>query len=80
MNRNSPASGPSSRFDSPQKNGTLIPEKAPCYAYHAALGAADTTFVQFYPTLLPIARSRRMITRELHSFDVVAYAMTLTWR
>jgi hypothetical protein len=28
---------------------------AACYACHEAHGAADTTFVQFYPTLLPIA-------------------------
>jgi hypothetical protein len=28
---------------------------AACYACHAAHGAADTTFVQFYPTLLPVA-------------------------
>lgn len=33
-----------------------IPETASCYACHAAHGAVDTTFVQFYPTLLPIAR------------------------
>ncbi len=32
-----------------------IPYTAACYACHEAHGAADTTFVQFYPTLLPIA-------------------------
>ncbi len=51
-------------FDSPQKNGTLIPEKAPCYTCHAAHGAVDTTFVQFYPTLLPIAREKGTISAE----------------
>ena len=45
-------------FDSPEKNGTLIPEKAPCYTCHAAHGAVDTTFVQFYPTLLPVAKKK----------------------
>jgi len=45
-------------FDSMQKNGTLIPEKAPCYTCHAAHGAVDTTFVQFYPTLLPLAKEK----------------------
>ncbi len=45
-------------FDSPQKNGTLIPEKAPCYTCHAAHAAVDTTFVQFYPTLLPLAKAK----------------------
>ena len=33
-----------------------IPESAACYGCHAAHGAVDTTFVQFYPTLLPIAQ------------------------
>ena len=32
-----------------------IPYTADCYACHEAHGAADTTFVQFYPTLLPVA-------------------------
>lgn len=36
--------------------GRLIPQSADCYACHAAHAAVDTTFVQFYPTLLPIAR------------------------
>jgi hypothetical protein len=33
-----------------------IPYAAACYGCHLAHAAADTTFVQFYPTLLPIAR------------------------
>ena len=45
-------------FDSPSGIGTLIPDKAPCYTCHLAHGAVDTTFVQFYPTLLPIAQSK----------------------
>ena len=45
-------------FDAPDKNGTLIPNKAPCYTCHAAHAAVDTTFVQFYPTLLPIAKAK----------------------
>ena len=45
-------------FDSLDKNGTLIPEGAPCYTCHAAHAAVDTTFVQFYPTLLPIAQKK----------------------
>jgi len=46
-------------FDSPDKNGTLIPAGAPCYTCHAAHAAVDTTFVQFYPTLLPIAELKK---------------------
>ena len=45
-------------FDSPDKNGTLIPQGAPCYTCHAAHAAVDTTFVQFYPTLLPLAQKK----------------------
>ena len=49
-------------FDSMQKNGTLIPAKAPCYSCHAAHGAVDTTFVQFYPTLLPLAKEKNTLS------------------
>lgn len=45
-------------FDSPNANGTLIPQGAPCYTCHSAHAAVDTTFVQFYPTLLPIAQQK----------------------
>ncbi|MGA8727128.1 MAG: cytochrome P460 family protein [Terracidiphilus sp.] len=45
-------------FDSPASNGALIPQGAPCYTCHAAHAAVDTTFVQFYPTLLPLARKK----------------------
>jgi hypothetical protein len=38
--------------DAPAKQ---IPYTAECYSCHQAHAAADTTFVQFYPTLLPIA-------------------------
>jgi hypothetical protein len=42
-------------FDNPS-TGKLIPQSADCYACHAAHAAVDTSFVQFYPTLLPIAQ------------------------
>ncbi len=41
--------------DAPAK---MTPRSAACYSCHQAHGAVDTTFVQFYPTLLPIARSK----------------------
>jgi hypothetical protein len=37
---------------------SALPPTARCYSCHAARGAVDTTFVQFYPTLLPIARNK----------------------
>ena len=40
------------------KTATITPATAECYSCHAMHGAVDTTFVQFYPTLLPIANSK----------------------
>ena len=40
------------------KTAKMTPTTADCYSCHADHGAVDTTFVQFYPTLLPIAGSR----------------------
>ena len=50
--------------DSPKQNGTLVPEKAPCYSCHAQHAAVDNTFVQFYPTLLPVAREKNTFSEE----------------
>ena len=36
----------------------MIPRSAECYSCHAEHAAVDTTFVQFYPTLLPLATSK----------------------
>ncbi|SPE19310.1 conserved exported hypothetical protein [Candidatus Sulfotelmatomonas gaucii] len=60
-------------FDSPTKNGTLIPQGAPCYSCHAAHAAVDTTFVQFYPTLLPIAELKKTLS-EAYLKDEAAQA------
>ena len=49
-------------FDSAKGNGTLIPQGAPCYSCHQAHAAVDTTFVQFYPTLLPIAHEKHTLS------------------
>jgi hypothetical protein len=35
-----------------------LPSTAECYSCHRDHGAVDTTFVQFYPTLLPIATAK----------------------
>ena len=40
----------------------LIPATANCYSCHQAHAAVDTTFVQFYPTLLPIAQERQTLS------------------
>ncbi|HVN19938.1 MAG TPA: cytochrome P460 family protein [Dongiaceae bacterium] len=36
----------------------MTPTGAACYSCHQDHGAVDTTFVQFYPTLLPIAKEK----------------------
>src|SRR3954463_12939997 len=38
--------------------GKLMPQSANCYSCHQDHGAVDTTFVQFYPTLMPIAKDK----------------------
>jgi hypothetical protein len=38
--------------------GKMVPTTADCYSCHAQHGAVDNTFVQFYPTLLPIAKGK----------------------
>jgi Cytochrome P460 len=45
-------------FNSGEKTSKMIPQSADCYSCHAAHAAVDTTFVQFYPTLLPIAKAK----------------------
>jgi Cytochrome P460 len=37
------------------KPAEMIPTTEACYSCHQQHAAADTTFVQFYPTLLPVA-------------------------
>jgi hypothetical protein len=39
-------------------SGKMVPTGAACYSCHAQHAAVDTTFVQFYPTLLEIAKTR----------------------
>lgn len=61
-------------FDDPEKNGTLIPQGAPCYTCHAAHAAVDTTFVQFYPTLLPLAQSKNTLSQAYLKEEAAANA------
>jgi hypothetical protein len=48
-------------FDRSGSPARMIPQTASCYTCHAQSGAVDTTFVQFYPTLLDIARQKRTL-------------------
>jgi hypothetical protein len=49
-------------FGNSAKTGALIPKQASCYACHEQHGAVDTTFVQFYPTLLAIAKEKGKVS------------------
>jgi hypothetical protein len=40
----------------------LQPQSATCYSCHQDHGAVDTTFVQFYPTLMPIAKAKGTVS------------------
>ena len=46
-------------FASPgAKSAKPLPRSAACYSCHAEHGAVDNTFVQFYPTLIEVARAK----------------------
>ena len=42
--------------------GKLMPKEMDCYSCHQQHGAVDTTFVQFYPTLLEIAKKKNTLS------------------
>jgi hypothetical protein len=50
-------------FSDAAKYATPIPRSATCYSCHARNGAVDNTFVQFYPTLLEIAKQKGTLKR-----------------
>lgn len=41
-----------------QNSAPMIPKTQSCYSCHATNGAVDNTFVQFYPTLIEVARQK----------------------
>jgi len=41
---------------------TMTPASAACYSCHRDHAAVDTTFVQFYPTLMPVAEARKTLS------------------
>ena len=45
--------------DSPAKQ---VPKEASCYSCHEQHAAVDTTFVQFYPTLIEIAKQKNTLS------------------
>ncbi len=47
--------------DAPAKR---LPGTAACYGCHAASGAVENTFTQFYPTLFPIAKAKGTVRKD----------------
>jgi hypothetical protein len=45
-------------FGQSNTSAKMIPASGTCYTCHPTKGAVDNTFVQFYPTLLPIAKQK----------------------
>jgi hypothetical protein len=45
-------------FDDPSKPTKPFPHEMDCYTCHEQHGAVDTTFVQFYPTLIKLAEQK----------------------
>jgi hypothetical protein len=45
-------------FSGSERTAKALPADSKCQTCHAKNGAVDETFVQFYPTLLPIAKAK----------------------
>jgi Cytochrome P460 len=45
-------------FEASSESASMIPTSEDCYSCHEQHGAVDTTFVQFYPTLLGVAKEK----------------------
>jgi hypothetical protein len=51
-------------FGASAKSAKAIPTSANCYSCHQEHGAVDTTFVQFYPTLFPLAQQKNTVRQN----------------
>lgn len=48
-------------FGTADQTAKVFPANSACQTCHAKNGAVDETFVQFYPTLLPVAKAKRTL-------------------
>jgi hypothetical protein len=46
------------------QTGKLFPKQAGCYSCHEQHGAVDSTFVQFYPTLMDVAKKKGTVREQ----------------
>lgn len=51
-------------FDGSKSPAKVVDRKAACYSCHEMHGAVDTTFVQFYPTLIDVAKQKGTLSPE----------------
>lgn len=51
-------------FDEREAPAKMVDRSAACYSCHQQHAAVDTTFVQFYPTLIGLARARGTLSPE----------------
>jgi cytochrome P460 len=54
-------------FDASDKTAKPRPANSACQTCHAKNGAVDETFVQFYPTLIPVAKAKGTLKAELQN-------------
>jgi len=54
------------------KTAKMTPTGAACYTCHQDHAAVDTTFVQFYPTLLPIAKAKGTLSAQYQKESAAA--------
>ena len=50
-------------FGAKADTAAALPKTAPCYECHATKAAVEHTFVQFYPTLMEVARKMGTVNR-----------------
>jgi hypothetical protein len=51
-------------FDAGKDSARMVPRPASCYSCHEMHAAVDTTFVQFYPTLIGVAKEKKTLSPE----------------
>lgn len=54
------------RFANGSQEGTLYPKTQDCYSCHEQNGGVDTTFVQYYPTLIDSAKAKGTFKSTAH--------------
>ena len=55
-----------------EEPGTILPQTSACNVCHQDHAAVDTTFVQFYPTLMPIAEAKKTLSAKYLEAQKVA--------